>query len=333
MPTSRRRTIRAPTTTAAKRSPSSRRRGRSWCSKGHPATAPRLRRRCATAAWRSRSSRRPSSRPARTSLDRFDGIALANVAATQLTLDQQRTLQRFVQDMGRGLFVAGGNTSYALGGYQGSVLDEMLPVSPAPPPRRDDEHHRAVPGDRQVRQHGPVPQRRLEDGDGPRGGDPLGRGAPPERHARRARLRQPLRLGRQADRRSRAAPTSPTPRRRSSRIKADGGTSIYPALEEAYKAAAASDARLKHIILLTDGQSFDADYPALIAKMQADADHPLDHRGRQRLRHQAADRSGPDGRGPLLLHRALDRTSRRSPPARRPSPPAARWSRGGSCRR
>ena len=43
--------------------------------------------------------------------------------------------------------------------------------------------------------------------------------------------------------------------------QADGGTSIYPALEEAYKAAAASDARLKHIILLTDGQSFDADYP------------------------------------------------------------------------
>ena len=55
--------------------------------------------------------------PTRPTLDRFDGVALANVAATQLALDQQRTLQRFVQDFGRGLFVAGGNTSYALGGY------------------------------------------------------------------------------------------------------------------------------------------------------------------------------------------------------------------------
>src|SRR5436190_2768507 len=81
----------------------------------------------------------PTFVPARPDqLDRYDGIALANVAATQLTLDQQRTIQRFVQDYGRGLFVAGGNTSFAVGGYSGTVLDEMLPVSPAPPPRRDD---------------------------------------------------------------------------------------------------------------------------------------------------------------------------------------------------
>jgi uncharacterized membrane protein len=202
-------------------------------------------------------------------LDRFDGIALANVAATQLTLDQQRTLQRFVQDMGRGLFVAGGNTSYALGGYQGSVLDDMLPVSPAPPPRRDestialflvidksgsmdlyrsDVSKMAMAREAAIRS---VEALRPKDTLGVLGFD-----------SRFAWAVKPFVIQGGADL-TRAQTEI-------GKIKADGGTSIYPALEEAYKAAAASDARLKHIILLTDGQSFDADYPALLAKMQAE---------------------------------------------------------------
>src|SRR5438045_8877210 len=35
----------------------------------------------------------------------------------------------FVQSMGRGLTVVGGNTSYALGGYTGSLLEQALPLS------------------------------------------------------------------------------------------------------------------------------------------------------------------------------------------------------------
>jgi len=202
-------------------------------------------------------------------LDRFDGIALANVAVTQLTLDQQRTLQRFVQDMGRGLFVAGGNTSYALGGYQGSVLDDMLPVSPAPPPRRDestialflvidksgsmdlyrsDVSKMAMAREAAIRS---IEALRPKDTLGVLGFD-----------SRFAWAVKPFVIQGGADLTNAQTEIG--------RIKADGGTSIYPALEEAYKAAQASDARLKHIILLTDGQSFDADYPSLLAKMQAD---------------------------------------------------------------
>lgn len=44
-----------------------------------------------------------------------------------------------------------------------------------------------------------------------------------------------------------------------------GGTSIYPALEEAYEKTLKSDAVLKHIILLTDGQDEYKDYEDLIA--------------------------------------------------------------------
>jgi Mg-chelatase subunit ChlD/uncharacterized membrane protein len=202
-------------------------------------------------------------------LDRFDGIALANVAATQLSLDQQRTIQRFVQDMGRGMFVAGGNTSYALGAYQGSVLDEMLPVSPAPPPRRDestialflvidksgsmdlyrsDVSKMAMAREAAIRS---IEALRPKDTLGVLGFD-----------SRFAWAVKPFVI--------QGGPDLTNAQTEIGRIKADGGTSIYPALEEAYKAAVASDARLKHIILLTDGQSFDADYPTLLAKMQDD---------------------------------------------------------------
>ena len=46
-----------------------------------------------------------------------------------------------------------------------------------------------------------------------------------------------------------------------------GGTSIYPALEEAYAKLLKSDAKLKHIILLTDGQDEFSDYDALLSQI------------------------------------------------------------------
>jgi uncharacterized membrane protein/Mg-chelatase subunit ChlD len=211
----------------------------------------------------------PSSVPVRPEqLDRYDGIALANVAATQLTLDQQRTLQRFVQDYGRGLFVAGGNTSFAVGGYAGTVLDEMLPVSPAPPPRRDDgtialylvvdksgsmDLYRS-----DVSKMAMAREAAIRSVEALRPNDTLGVLGFDNRFAWAV---NPMKITSAADISNAQTAIS--------RIRADGGTSIYPALEEAYRAAVTSDARLKHIILLTDGQSFDADYPALIAKMQA----------------------------------------------------------------
>ncbi|MEO6457371.1 MAG: VWA domain-containing protein, partial [Chloroflexia bacterium] len=46
-------------------------------------------------------------------LANYDSIVLNNVAATSLSLDQQRTLQEYVRREGRGLVVVGGQTSYA----------------------------------------------------------------------------------------------------------------------------------------------------------------------------------------------------------------------------
>ena len=40
-----------------------------------------------------------------------------------------------------------------------------------------------------------------------------------------------------------------------SRLSPGGGTAIFPALDQAYRVLSATQAKVKHIILLTDGQS------------------------------------------------------------------------------
>ncbi|MCC6175022.1 MAG: VWA domain-containing protein [Chloroflexi bacterium] len=212
----------------------------------------------------------PASVPPRPELlDRFDGIVLANVAATQLALDQQRTIQQFVRDMGRGLVVAGGNTSFALGGYAGSVLDDLLPVSPAPPPRRDDgtvalflvldkSGSMDLYRSNEVSKIAMAREAAILSVEALRPNDTLGVLGFDSRFAW---VVPPIRIS--------GANEIREAQNRIGTIVADGGTSIYPALEEAYKAALQSDARLKHIILMTDGQSFDADYATLVAKMRS----------------------------------------------------------------
>jgi uncharacterized membrane protein len=80
--------------------------------------------------------RPPAFIPARLSdLDQYDSIVLYNVAATSMTLDQQRTLQEYVRRSGKGLVAVGGETSFAKSGYQDSVLEDVMPVSSDPGPR------------------------------------------------------------------------------------------------------------------------------------------------------------------------------------------------------
>src|SRR5207244_6520023 len=52
------------------------------------------------------------------------------------------------------------------------------------------------------------------------------------------------------------------------RMQPGGGTEIYPALKESYQAIAPIDAKLKHIVLLTDGQAPRGDYPGLMQQLR-----------------------------------------------------------------
>lgn len=62
-------------------------------------------------------------------LRQYDGVVLVNVDYDAADEEQWAALDSAVRVLGRGLTVIGGDSSYALGGYRGSKLEEMLPVT------------------------------------------------------------------------------------------------------------------------------------------------------------------------------------------------------------
>lgn len=68
-------------------------------------------------------------------LDQFDGVVLVDVPAGEMTLDQMTVLREFVRSEGRGLVATGGRSSFTLGAYKDTPLEEVLPVQMTPPPR------------------------------------------------------------------------------------------------------------------------------------------------------------------------------------------------------
>jgi uncharacterized membrane protein len=64
-------------------------------------------------------------------LQNYDAVILANVprGVGGLGEEQQRNLATYVHDMGGGLVMIGGEDSFGAGGWQGSKLEEVLPVN------------------------------------------------------------------------------------------------------------------------------------------------------------------------------------------------------------
>ena len=59
----------------------------------------------------------------------YQAAALVNVDADSLTAEQISALDTAAKELGVGVAVFGGDSSYALGGYRGSALENMLPVT------------------------------------------------------------------------------------------------------------------------------------------------------------------------------------------------------------
>ena len=62
-------------------------------------------------------------------LGKYDTVVLANASAETIGTEGQLALQSFVRDAGHGLVMIGGDVSYGAGGYLRSPLEEVLPVS------------------------------------------------------------------------------------------------------------------------------------------------------------------------------------------------------------
>jgi uncharacterized membrane protein len=67
----------------------------------------------------------------------YNAVVLADVPAADLGSTRMLVLQSFVRDLGRGLVVSGGENSYGLGGYANTPLEATLPVKMEIPQHKD----------------------------------------------------------------------------------------------------------------------------------------------------------------------------------------------------
>jgi von Willebrand factor type A domain len=72
-----------------------------------------------------------------TTLGRFDSTVVVNAPTDSFPRDSLGALAASVHDLGKGLVTVGGPTSYGPGGWQGTPLEQALPVSMDLPQRKD----------------------------------------------------------------------------------------------------------------------------------------------------------------------------------------------------
>ena len=70
-------------------------------------------------------------------LQRSDVLILSNVSVDSLSSEQLQHIENYVQDLGHGLVVIGGRRAYGPGGYTDTALERALPVEMTPRERKD----------------------------------------------------------------------------------------------------------------------------------------------------------------------------------------------------
>ena len=194
-------------------------------------------------------------------LQNYEVVVLANVPATDLTSRQMAVVRTYVRDLGGGLVMLGGDQSFGLGGYYRSVLEEVLPV------RSDFEKEKEKPSLAMVL---------IIDKSGSMGGQKIELAKDAAKAA--VELLGPKdQLGVIAfdgapDWVADIRPASDKMGLEGSisTIGAGGGTNLYPAMTEARDALRRAAAKLKHVIILTDGQSAPGDFDGVARDLASD---------------------------------------------------------------
>lgn len=71
-----------------------------------------------------------------TELASFDAMVLVNEPVEHFSLKQQEDLKQYIHDVGGGLVMVGGPSSFGAGGWIGSPLEDALPIRLDPPQKR-----------------------------------------------------------------------------------------------------------------------------------------------------------------------------------------------------
>lgn len=195
---------------------------------------------------------------------KYKSIIMSDVSLHNVDKKFLETLQSYVRDYGGGLVVTGGENSYALGGYYKTKLEEILPVN------------------MEMKIKGEVPSLGLMlviDKSGSMEGGDLGTSKieiAKEAAIKAVNSLKPKdQIGVITFDNTPQWVVKPSPDQKEDIVKgeietirAGGGTSIIPAIDEAYKALKAADTKLKHVILLTDGQAERFGYDEIVNNMK-----------------------------------------------------------------
>lgn len=194
------------------------------------------------------------------SLMQYSAVVLVDVFESDLRDGFLDILNEYVKNNGGGLIITGGSSSYAVGGYRDTLLEDMAPV------------YMDISGENEV----PVMAMAMvidhsgsmDASDGVETYLDLAK----ESAAAAIDYLRPedyVEVIAFDDAYSRVVPLQNVEDPKEIQkmifsIPSGGGTSIYPALEAAVKDINKSDAMIKHIILLTDGQDYNTGYDELI---------------------------------------------------------------------
>ena len=196
----------------------------------------------------------------------YHAVILVNADADQMTEGQIRALDEAVRELGVGLTVFGGDSSYALGGYRGSELEKILPVSIDVKNKADLPSTALVIA---IDKSGSMSEAswgltRLQlareaacsalevlnsrDSAGVIAFDDAGKWVVP------------------------LSPVTDVPAMQTMirTIRLGGGTAFYSPLKMAQEALANAKAQYKHVIFLTDGEAGDTGYERVVKEMAAD---------------------------------------------------------------
>ncbi|PID39674.1 MAG: hypothetical protein CSA24_00815 [Deltaproteobacteria bacterium] len=179
-------------------------------------------------------------------LAKFDMLIISDVPAMYVNLGQMAAIHAYVRDLGGGFLMTGGQNSFGAGGYYGTRIEKILPV------RFDTEKKRSQPSlalalciDRSGSMSGQKIE--LAKDAAKATAELLGSSDLIGVIAFDSSAHVVVRLQRAANRLRILNDIA--------RLRSGGGTSILPCLREAYSQLQTANAKVKHVILLSDGQS------------------------------------------------------------------------------
>ncbi|MDR3197656.1 MAG: VWA domain-containing protein, partial [Planctomycetaceae bacterium] len=194
-------------------------------------------------------------------LDHFDAVILSNVPATSLEQHQMELLCIYLRDLGGGLMMLGSEQSFGLGVYYKTPIEEVLPV------RCDFEKEKEKPS---------LAISLVIDRSGSMGGQKMELAKDAAKAAVELLSPRDFITVIAFDHESyvvsaaQSAVSTNTINAAISTIEAAGGTNIYSGLIDAHEQLRRTSAKLKHVILLTDGHSSAGDYEGIVRQMVND---------------------------------------------------------------